>query len=47
MKLNLLEMTQVTVVFILMNVFVGFTETKTGAKLTPREPKLSYFDLKF
>ena len=31
--------------FILMNLFLfGFTKTKTGAKITPRVPKLSYFD---
>ena len=45
LKQKLLEMIQVTVGFILMNLFLfGFTKTKTGAKTAPRAPRLSSFD---
>ena len=45
MTQKLMEMIQVTVGFILMDLFLfGFTKTKTGAKTAPQSPKLSYFD---
>ena len=45
MKQKLLEMVQVTVFFILMNLFLsGLSETETDAKTAPRVPKLGYFD---
>ena len=42
---KLLEMVQVTVFFILMNLFLfSLTKKETGAKTAPRVPKLGYFD---
>ena len=42
MQQKWLEMIQVTVWLHTLFLF-GFTKTKTGAKTTPRAPKLSYF----
>ena len=45
MKQKMLEMIQVTVWLHTDHLFMfGFTKTKTGAKTSPRAPKLCYFD---
>ena len=45
MKQKWLEMVQVTVCFILINLFLfGLSKTETGAKTAPRLPKLGCFD---